>query len=232
MKLRVVLVEPEYEQNLGYCARIMKNFDFYDLFLVNPKIKIGDVAKMYSKHAFDILSNAKIVDSLDEAIKDCSIVIGSTAIKSGGREVLRVAISPREAAEEFSRTNMRIALLIGREGTGLSKEELERCDAVIRIPSSETYGTLNISHALGIMLYEFYLARNVKEDIKSITENERKIIDALSVKLVNSLRGIRGQKTTILSLKRIFGRGIRSNTEGKALINFLRKIEEKIIEKE
>ncbi|MEM3702677.1 MAG: RNA methyltransferase, partial [Candidatus Micrarchaeia archaeon] len=106
MELKVVLVEPEYEQNLGYCARIMKNFDFHELLLVNPKIQIGEEARMYSKHAFDILSSAKIVSSLEEAIDDCQIVIGTTAIKSGGKEVLRVPVSPRDAAKKFSKKNV------------------------------------------------------------------------------------------------------------------------------
>ncbi|MCX8202428.1 MAG: TrmJ/YjtD family RNA methyltransferase [Candidatus Micrarchaeota archaeon] len=229
MKLRVILVEPEYEQNLGYCARVMKNFDFYDLVLVNPKVQIGEEAKMYSKHALDVLSSAKIVSSLEEAIDGCSIVIGSTAVKSGGREVLRVPIAPREAAEEFSKTDMEVGLLIGREGTGLSKEELEQCDAVIRIPSSENYGTLNISHALGIMLYEFSIASKRGISAPSISSEERKIIDNTTIRLVKSLKGIRGERTTILSLKRIFGRGIRSATEGKALINFLKKLENAIV---
>ncbi|MEM4133957.1 MAG: TrmJ/YjtD family RNA methyltransferase [Candidatus Micrarchaeia archaeon] len=228
MELKVVLVEPEYEQNLGYCARIMKNFDFHELLLVNPKIQIGEEAKMYSKHAFDVLSSARIVSSLEEAIKDCQIVIGTTAIKSGGKEVLRVPISPRDAAKKFSRKNLKVALLIGREGTGLSKEELEICDVIVRIPSSEKYGTLNISHALGIILYEFRMEMSDEKGKEFISKNEMKIIEETSKRIVKSLRGIRGEKTTILSLKRIFARGINSVTEGKALINFLKKIENSI----
>ncbi|MEM3408530.1 MAG: RNA methyltransferase [Nitrososphaeria archaeon] len=228
MELKVVLVEPEYEQNLGYCARIMKNFDFHELLLVNPKIQIGEEARMYSKHAFDILSSAKIVSSLEEAIDDCQIVIGTTAIKSGGKEVLRVPVSPRDAAKKFSKKNVKIALLIGREGTGLSKDELEMCDMIVRIPSSEKYGTLNISHALGIILYEFRLEITDKKGKEFISKNEMRIIEETSKRIVKSLRGIRGERTTILSLKRIFARGINSVTEGRTLVNFLKKVEESI----
>ncbi|MEM4590149.1 MAG: TrmJ/YjtD family RNA methyltransferase [Candidatus Micrarchaeia archaeon] len=228
MELKVVLVEPEYEQNLGYCARIMKNFDFHELFLVNPKIQIGEEARMYSKHAFDILSSAKIVSRLEEAINDCQIVIGTTAIKSGGKEVLRVPVSPRDAAKKFSKKNVKIALLIGREGTGLSKDELEMCDVIVRIPSSEKYGTLNISHALGIILYEFRLEITDKKGKEFISKNEMRIIEETSKRIVKTLRGIRGERTTILSLKRIFARGINSVTEGRALVNFLKKVEESI----
>ena len=224
MDLRVILVEPEYEQNIGYCARVIKNFGFSDLCMVNPKVKVGQEAKMYSKHADDLLQSSKIVKTLDEALKGCSIAIGTTAIHGGGREVLRAAVTPRQAVKKLSGTDAKIAILIGREGTGLSKEELGLCDLVVRIPTSKDYGTLNISHALGILLYEFRSAA-AKEDVEYISERERKVIDDTSRRLVKSLKGIRGENTTILSLKRIFTRGIHSYTEGKALINFLKKLE-------
>ncbi len=227
MDLRVILVEPEYEQNIGYCARVIKNFGFSDLVIVNPKVKIGQEARMYSKHADDLLKSAKIVKTLGDALKGCSISIGTTAIHGGGREVLRIALTPKQVIKSLSGTDAKIALLIGREGTGLSKEELGTCDLVVRIPTSKDYGTLNISHALGILLYEFRSADS-NDDVEYISERERKVIDDTSRQLVKSLKGIRGEKTTILSLKRIFTRGIRSSTEGKALINFLKKLDKAI----
>lgn len=227
MELRVVLVEPEYEQNIGYCARVMKNFDFTELYLVNPKVELGQETKMYSKHAYDLIVNAKKVDSLEDAIKDCSMVIGTTAIKSGGRDVLRNPITPKQAAKQLHNKKAKIALLMGREGTGLSKEELEKCDIIIRIPSSEIYGTLNISHALGIILYEFK-SIGLRHEVDFITENERKVIEDSVKRIIKSLKGIKGERTSILAMKRIFSRGIQSSTEGKALINFLKKIEKRI----
>jgi len=229
MKIKVILVEPEYEQNIGYCARVVKNFGFSELFLVNPKVEIGEEAKMYSKHAHKLLSSAKIVNTLEEAVKDCSIIIGTTAIRSFGKEVLRTPISPREAAKHLSKTDVKIAVLIGREGTGLSKGELELCDMVVRIPSSDEYGTLNISHALAIILYEFRIAlQKMDKKTSFLSKKEMEIINSTSKKLVKSLKGIRGEHTTILSLKRIFTRGIRSSTERRALINFLKKLENAI----
>jgi len=236
MDLRVVLVGSEYEQNLGYCARVMKNFDFTELFLVNPQVKIGDEAKMYSKHAYDVLLNARIVDSFDKAIEGCTLVIGTTAITAGGRDVLRKPLTPREAAKLIVGKNQKVALVIGRDGTGLSKDELEKCDLVVRIPSSESYGALNISHALGILLYEFRMREKeiAKHDasVELLSVSEKKVIDQTLKSLVKSLKGIKGEKTTILSLKRIFNRGIRLSIEGKVLLNFLKKLDKQIKEKQ
>jgi TrmH family RNA methyltransferase len=176
------------------------------------------------------------VDSFDKAIDGCTLVIGTTAIIAGGRDVLRKPLTPREAAKLIVGKNQKVALVIGRDGTGLSKDELEKCDVVVRIPSSERYGTLNISHALGILLYEFRMREKeiAKDDasVEFLSASEKKVIDQTLKSLVKSLKGIKGEKTTTLSLKRIFNRGIRSSIEGKALLNFLKKLDKQIKEKQ
>ena len=224
MGLRVVLVEPEYQQNVGYCARTMANFGFSDLSIVKG-VKLGLEARKYSKHAFYLLKKAKKVKTLKEAISNCSLVIGTTAVHGEGRDVLRNAVTPKEVKRLLDNTDAKIALLLGREGTGLKKDELELCDIIVRIPSSKDYGTLNISHALAILLYEFRsteLANGSK--IEYLTPMETKVIELTTKNLVDEMRGIRGYDTTLLSLKRIFRRGIRSKVEGHALINFLKKV--------
>lgn len=225
MILRVVLVDPEYQQNVGYCARSMANFGFDDLAIVKG-IRLGLEAKKYSKHAFGLLQKAKKAKTMKAATTGCSVIIGTTALHGEGRDVLRNAITPREAAEKLRNTNANVALLIGREGTGLTKEELQMCDFVIRIPASKEYGTLNISHALAILLYEFRSA-DAPANVEYLTPMESKVIDQTAKHLVDNMKGIRGYDTTILSLKRIFRRGIHSQVEGRALINFLKKMRPK-----
>jgi TrmH family RNA methyltransferase len=188
-------------------------------------------AVKYSKHGVGLLKNAKKVKTLKAALSGCSIVIGTTALHGEGRDVLRNAITPREAADKLADTNAKIALLIGREGIGLTKQEIERCDLVVRVPTSKEYGTLNISHALAIILYEFR-ATSIERDIREeevvyLSPMESKVIDKTAKALVDNMKGIRGYDTTILSLKRIFRRGIRSQVEGRALINFLKKMRPK-----
>lgn len=227
MQLRVILVEPEYQQNVGYCVRTMANFGYDDLFILKG-IKLGMEAVKYSKHGVGLLKKAKKAKTLKAATKGCGVVIGTTALHGEGRDVLRNAITPWEAADALACTNANVALLVGREGTGLTKRELEACDLVVRIPTSKEYGTLNISHALAIMLYEFR-ATSMKKDervkeVAYLSPMESDVIDQTAKRLVDNMKGIRGYDTTILSLRRIFRRGIRSQVEGRALINFLKKV--------
>jgi len=230
MQLRVVLVEPEYQQNVGYCARTMANFGYDDLRIVKG-INLNMEAVKYSKHGVGLLKKAKKVKALKSATSGCSVIIGTTALHSEGRDVLRNAITPREAADKLADTNAKVALLIGREGTGLTKQEIAMCDFVVRIPTSKDYGTLNISHALAIILYEFRAASIAKDartnEVEYLSPMESKVVDQTAKKLVDNMKGIRGYDTTILSLKRIFRRGIRSQVEGRALINFLKKMRPK-----
>jgi tRNA/rRNA methyltransferase len=230
MQLRVVLVEPEYQQNVGYCARTMANFGYDDLRIVKG-IKLGMEAVKYSKHGVGLLKKAKKAKTLKAATRGCSVIIGTTALHGNGRDVLRNAITPREAACKLVDTDAEVALLIGREGTGLTKREIEMCDFVVRIPTSKEYGTLNISHALAIILYEFRATSMERDkgtkEVEYLSPMESKIIDQTARRLVDNMKGIRGYDTTILSLKRIFRRGIRSRVEGRALINFLKKMNPK-----
>jgi tRNA/rRNA methyltransferase len=220
MNLRIVLVEPEYEQNIGYCARIMKNFGFSDLWIVNPKVRIREEAIKYSKHAVDVLRNAKLTKSLDHATKGCELIVGTTAIKGTGRTILRNAIAPHEL-----KLPKNSAILFGREGTGLTPKELELCDIVVRIPANESYPTLNISHALAVILYEL-CKKNAEQDLlhESIGANEKHMIQKLFDLIVDSSKGIRSPSTVKLAFRRIIARGIKSPIEGRALLQILKNV--------
>jgi len=224
MQIRVILIEPEYQQNIGYCCRVMKNFGFTELFIVKPDCKIGQEAIKYSKHAVDVLKDAKIVHNLEAAVKGCSKIVGTTAIQKLGRDITRESITPEEFANNIKGSNARIALLIGREGKGLSREELQKCDVVVRIEANPEYGTLNISHALAIILYELAKDKS-KTNTKAMNENEKNLL----LKYFNSFvdknkQGIRSPSTIKLAFKRILGRGIRSQIEARALLQMLKKL--------
>jgi len=224
MQVRVVLVGPEYQQNIGYCCRVMKNFGFSELYIVAPGCKIGKEAVMYSKHAADILKGARIVKNLDEAVKNCGMVVGTTAIQNLGRDITRESITPGELAKKLNRGKARVALLMGREGTGLSREELQECDVVVRIEANPEYATLNISHALAIVLYEFSKDR-LKPTIEAMGEWEKKLLLKYFNSFVDSHRqGLRSPETIKLAFKRIISRGIKSRVEARALLQILKKI--------
>jgi tRNA/rRNA methyltransferase len=224
MHIRVILVEPEYQQNIGYCCRVMKNFGFTEFFIVSPTCEIGEEAIMYSKHAADVLENAKVVQSLAAAITGCGKVIGTTAIRKIGKELTRESITPEEMAERFKGSKGKVALLIGREGTGLTREELRECDAVVRIEANPEYGTLNISHALAILLYELSKDKS-KPIVEAMGENEKNLLLKYFNSLVDSNKqGVRNPVTIKLSFKRILGRGVKSKFEAMAMLKILKNL--------
>ncbi len=153
MQFRLIIVEPHYQLNIGYMARIAKNFGIKRLWIVNPACKYsGKTAIKYSKHARDLVENAKVCSSIGEASKGF-MRIGTTAIWRKAQAGMNNIYELSEFKKRFGTKNKRLALVIGRDTIGLTREELESCDASIFIRASDKYPTLNISHALAILLY-------------------------------------------------------------------------------
>jgi tRNA/rRNA methyltransferase len=225
MNLKVVLVEPLYQGNVGSVARSIKNFGFSDLVLVNPCELEGD-ARAMSSHARDVLENAVHVSSLAEAIEGSSIVIGTTGI-TGSKfdEHVRVpAYSPRELKERLNGVDGNIAVIFGREDHGFTNEELKMCDMITSIPTSDIYPVMNISHAVTVILYE----------LSSMQEWDNPLADAFDIKLLyehldelldNIKYPAHKKEKTKLMLKRIFGRACLLPREVQTLRGILRKIQ-------
>jgi TrmH family RNA methyltransferase len=147
----VTLVEPEYPVNVGHVARLMKNFGATKLFLVRPKVDLS-VASIYASHGAGILDSAERT-SLNDVRKRHEILIATTAIRARRRSnVLRRSIRPEKAAS-LIRGARSASLVLGRDTTGLTNDEIKRCDIVTTIDTGTTYTTLNVSHAAAIMLY-------------------------------------------------------------------------------
>ncbi len=157
MKLKVILVEPIYQVNLGYIARVAMNFGVEKLYIVNPRAKIkGKQAIMYAKHAAGLLAGAKIYDGIAKAVEDCDMVIGTTGIWKKARSNFGNVNMAETVAERLSKTAGKdtvVGLLIGRDDIGLTKGEIGMCDMVAYIGTNDSYPVMNISHALAVMLY-------------------------------------------------------------------------------
>lgn len=155
MRFKIIIVEPRYQINLGYIARVAKNFGVKKLFLVKPRTRIGSRAIMFSKHARNLLLDAKIYKNFDSAIKDCNVVIGTTGIWKKARVNFKRIYLIEDAIERISKLgkSKTIGIVIGRDDIGLKKNEIEKCDMIAYIGTDPGYPVLNISHALGIMLY-------------------------------------------------------------------------------
>jgi len=155
--IAVVLVNPLYPENIGSVARACANFGIEELILVNPQdLTPLPMEAMATKAGLPILKKMKIFETLEEAIKDFNVVIGTTA-RLGKKRL--VHYTPQDLAEEICALslNNRIAILFGNERLGLSNEDLFYCDKVLTIPTTEK-ASLNVSQAVVIILYEIFKA--------------------------------------------------------------------------
>ena len=163
---RIVLVHTSHPGNIGAAARAMKNMGLKQLYLVKPKLFPHERAGWRAASATDILDNAVVVDTLEEAIADCGLVVGTSA---RGRRIPWPLLNPRACAEKiYPELNQHpVALVFGREDRGLTNEELQSCHLHVNIPASEDYTSLNLAMAVQVVSYELrmmHLSADLSED--------------------------------------------------------------------
>lgn len=181
MGVLVVLHEPQDLVNIAHVVRAMKNFGFKDLRLVNPREYEPHRIEGIAHQTHDVLTRVRQFDNLDAALADCVHVVGFTA---RGRTAKRNLQRPREAAGEIVAAAGGVALLFGREDKGLSNEALDRCHRIVTIPSSPSYASLNLGHAVVLMLYELALARG---DETRPFKPPRRVVEAATVEEIERL---------------------------------------------
>ena len=156
--IRIVLVDTSHPGNIGASARAMKNMGLESLVLVRPQAYPDAEATARASGAVDLLEKARVCASVDEAIGDCGLVLGTTArVRSANWRVLDARAGAAEAAA--AAVTKPVALLFGGERNGLANEALERCQALIRIPSDDAYDALNLAQAVQVVCYEIRMAR-------------------------------------------------------------------------
>jgi TrmH family RNA methyltransferase len=156
--VRIVLIDPSHPGNIGSVARAMKNMALADLVLVRPRSFPHAEANALAAGADDILSQARIVESVAEAISDCGFIAGTT---SRPRSYYWEFTTPRDVAARIaglSRDN-RAALLFGSERYGLATEDLNHCNVLVRIPANPEYCSLNLAMAVQLLAYEIFMSR-------------------------------------------------------------------------
>ncbi|HYW04543.1 MAG TPA: RNA methyltransferase [Gammaproteobacteria bacterium] len=153
--IRIVLVEPSHPGNIGAAARAMKTMGLRDLCLVRPGRFPDPEAAVRATGADDVLDGASLYDSLDRAVADCHLVMGTTA---RSRRVAAEVCDAREGAREAVRCPGRVALVFGRERSGLTNGELDRCHLMLTIPTDPGYSSLNLGAAVQVLCYEVMMA--------------------------------------------------------------------------
>ena len=160
-ELHVVLVGIQHPGNLGAVCRSLLNHGFNSLRLVQPECHPDDLeARNRAKHAGRVLDSCKLFDSFEEAIRDCSLVVGTSGKREiGDKTQKRHFMYPWEFSERISSIDQSVALVFGEEGKGLSTEDLLRCDYLVTLPTWEGYPITNLSHAVHTLTYELHRHR-------------------------------------------------------------------------
>ncbi len=155
--IHIVLVETSHPGNIGAAARAMKNMRLERLDLVAPQRYPSEEATSRASGADDLLARARVHESLDQALQGCRLVVGTSARP---RTVSWPVLAPHEAAEKLveEATRGEVALVFGREQSGLSNSELERCNFLVHIPTNPEYSSLNLGAAVQLLSYEVHLA--------------------------------------------------------------------------
>ncbi len=156
-RVRIVLVETNHPGNIGGAARAMKTMGLHDLWLVKPQRYPDPQAEWRAAGALDVLDASTVVDCVADAIADCGLVVGTSTRQ---RRIPWPALDahmlgPRIAAEAGTRP---IAVLFGRETSGLTNDELQRCNLHLQIPANPDYPSLNLAMAVQVVCYELYQA--------------------------------------------------------------------------
>ncbi|AKB84628.1 tRNA:Cm32/Um32 methyltransferase [Methanococcoides methylutens MM1] len=226
--LRIVLVEPLYQGNVGSVARAMKNFGFSDLVMVNP-CKLENEARALASHAWDVIEEANVVTSIEEALEGADVVVATTGITGlkMDEHIRMPPYTPHELKEKFNETSGTVAVLFGREDNGFTNEELRMSDMIVSIPTSEIYPIMNLSHATTIILYE----------LSQIEAGEQQLADGFDLRLLHEHIGEllddiqypeHKKEKTHLMFKRIFGRAQLMPREVQTLRGFFGRIQQLI----
>lgn len=160
--IRIVLVETSHPGNIGAAARAMKNMGLERLVLVNPRRFPDAEATARASGADDLLAAAKVCSSLEEAVADCTVVFGASARL---RTIPWPQVDARACAGRIATLAGReeVALVFGREKSGLTNEELQCCNFLVYIPSNGRYSSLNLAAAVQVLAYELRVAHSGAE---------------------------------------------------------------------
>ncbi|RPI14532.1 MAG: RNA methyltransferase [Lysobacterales bacterium] len=227
MSIRIVLAGISHPGNIGSAARAMKTMGLERLHLVAPQRFPATEATVMAAGADDVLERAQVHADVRGAVADCGLVVGTTA---RSRHLPWRTVEPREAAVEIvaAAAASDVAVVFGAERTGLTNEELERCQLLLTIPTGSSYGSLNVAMAVQIVAYELLLARRDAPGddgrrgipLASAREMERFYAHLEEVLEDIEFRDRTGEGHLAARLRRFFNRAVPDQNE----INILRGI--------
>ena len=228
-------MNPQLGENIGACARALKNFGFSNLNIVAPRDPWPNTkAKMTSVGAYNIIQKAKIYKNVSDAVKKFDLIFASTARK---RDVNKKHISIINFVKLLSKhNNSNIGIMFGPEASGLSNHDLSLSNFIIQIPTSKKLTSLNLSHAVIVICYEIYKSLNLSEfkkekvltklTSKSSIKNLIKYLEEMLDKK-KFFKPLEKKKSMILNINNIFGRLELSDKELRILFSIFSSLNRK-----
>ena len=188
-KFGFILVKPQLGENIGACARSMKNFGFNKLHIVEPKISLpNQKAKATSVGAYDIINKAKVFDNVEDSVNSFNLIVSLSARR---RDINKKHISLKNFQQIITKKkNLNIGLMFGPEASGLSNKDLSFSNYILQIPTSTKFKSLNLSHSLTIICYEIFKLINkksIKKNTSKIKISSKSKISSVLKHLVNLL---------------------------------------------
>ncbi|WED27235.1 tRNA (cytosine(32)/uridine(32)-2'-O)-methyltransferase TrmJ [Vibrio sp. DW001] len=234
--VKVILIGTSHPGNIGSAARAMKVMGLSQLVLVKPECEVDAQTRALAAGAADIAQNAVIVDSLEEAVADCGLVVGSSA---RSRTLEWPMLEPRECGEKFAieGENHPVALIFGRERTGLTNEELQACHYHVCIPANPEYSSLNLAMAVQTLSYEVRVAHlnRLQSDYPTREEEyprhkELEMFYEHLEKVITSTQFIAQDKPNMVmtKLRRLFNRARPESQEINILRGILTSVEKQL----
>jgi tRNA/rRNA methyltransferase len=233
-QLELVLVRPKEDGNVGAVARLGKNFGVARMSIVRPRAALGQEARRRAMAGLPLLEGARVVGSFDEAIEDADLVVGTTDLSTGrSTAYLRRSVSPERLGEMVRPVVGRVALVFGPEDNGLGVDQLHRCDVLVHIPARREFPTLNLSHAVAIVLYAVLRANGPADpestpapEVLELRGNEKELLigrlDDLATQAGYPRHKQRGLN---LMFRRILGRATPTEAEYRMLLGFVKSVD-------
>ena len=233
--IRIVLIQTSHPGNIGSAARAMKTMGLSELYLVNPKSFPDDQAVTMSSNATDILDNATVVNSVQNALAGCHLVVGTSARHE--RALAWDILEPRECSQQLVKQAQTgsVAVIFGRESSGLTNDELALCHYLVHIPTNPDYSSLNLASAVQILSYECRVASQLDIEVTEDEAEEVATVDAIesyykhleSAMIESEFLDPDNPKHLMTRLRRLYGRVKVTPSELNILRGMLKAFQKK-----
>lgn len=229
-EFHIILVEPKYGGNVGAVARTMMNFGFNNLLLVNP-CPLDDECYARAVHAYSILDDAKILNSFEGVTNSLDYLVATSSIETkSDKKHLRNPVFLQDFTSHIFEIEGKVGIVFGREDYGLYNPEIAACDIMLRIPTKDEYLSLNLSHAVSLVLYTLFLNKDfIPREKRNMGRVEKeKLIEFFNLLLEEISYPEHKKEKTKVMFKRIMGRAMPSKWEYHTLMGVIGKAIENI----